>query len=98
MEYNEKLTLIHTALIMCGVSFLSLADSQAPGDGDLTCLRKNDRSHPEHVLYVGHLMDTRDYLQLLPIGGEDTVWQSLDRDENNIIGGQTQVNAERIYR
>ena len=43
-------------------------------------------------------MDTRDYLQLLPIGGEDTVWQALDRDENNIIGGQTQVNAERIYR
>jgi hypothetical protein len=36
-------------------------------------------------------MDTRDYTQLLPIGDEDdTVWQALDRDENNIIGGHTQ--------
>ena len=93
MEYNteEKLTLYRTALIMCSVSFLSLVNSQAPGDGDPTCLARNDRSHPEHVLYVRHLMDTRDYPQLLPFDGEVTTWQALDKDGNNIIGRQTQV-------
>ena len=27
-------------------------------------------------------MDTTDYIQLLPIDGEDTVWQALDLDNN----------------
>ena len=99
-EYNIKLTLYHTAaLVMCSVSFLSLVNSQAPGDGDPTCLAMNDGSHPEHVLYLRHLMDTRDYIQLLPIGGGDAVWQALDKDDNNVLGGQTQVKTEQyIYK
>ena len=83
-----------SALFLCFLSSLYLADSQAPGDGDPNCLGRNDRSHPEHVLYVCHLMDTRDYLELLPIGGEDAVWQALDKDENNVVAGHTQVQAD----
>ena len=84
-----------SALALCFLSSLYLADSQAPGDGHPTCLARNDGSHPEHVVYVRHLMDTRDYRQLLPFAGEDAVWQALDKDENNIIGGQTQVKTEQ---
>ena len=84
-----------SALALCFLSSLYLAESQAPGDGDPTCLARNNHPHPEHVLYVGHLMDTRDYLQLLRFDGKDTTWQALDKDENNIMGGQTQVKTYR---
>ena len=89
MKYTGEIFTLYSALSLCCVSFLSLVNSQAPGDGDPTCLAMNDCSYSEHV---HPLMDTRDYTQLLPTDGEDTVWQALDLDEDKYwFGGYTQV-------
>ena len=87
-KYIEEKFTLYIALVTCCVCFLSHVDSGAPGDGDPTCLSMKNISYPKHVHL---LMDTTDYIQLLPIDGEDTVWQALDLD--NFFGGYTQVQA-----
>ena len=79
-------------IVLCFVSsLLCLADSQAPGDGDKVCI--NDPHHPVYDGYIHPLMDTRDYIQLLPNSdGEYGVWQSLDKDKNNPRGRHSEVN------
>lgn len=80
------------AIFLCFVSsLLCLTDSQAPGDGDDFCI--NDPQRPVYDDYIYPLMDTRDYIQLLPnYDGQHGVWQVLDKDEKNPAGSSTKVN------
>ena len=72
-------------LLLC---LASLAGSQAPGDGDQVCI---DLSlHPEYEDNTHPLMDSRDYIQVLP-GTNDGPWQKLNLDENNQDNQKTQV-------
>ena len=81
------------AAILCVLFSVNPANSQAPGDGDDACTEKLDGSLPMHV---HPLMDSRDYERLISTDGIDSVWQTLDKDENNEMGTQTQVQC--IYK
>ena len=86
----ESVVMFFAIVLFFVSSLLCLADSQAPGDGNDTCI--NDPQHPVYDDYVHPLMDTRDYIQLLPNSeGKDGVWQALDKDENNPSGRKTEV-------
>ena len=80
-----------TLTVVCVmVLLLCLAGSQAPGDGDQVCI---DLSlHPEYEDHTHPLMDSRDYIQILPLVRNATdMWQKLDLDDNNLPGAQTEV-------
>lgn len=82
---QSSLTRMHSLRLTCVVIYvcITLAGSQAPGDGHQTCLDK--ASHPVYDRHVRPLMDTRDYIQLLPYSdGTGGVWKTLDED-----GGET---------
>ena len=72
-------------LLLC---LASLAGSQAPGDGDQACTHSN--SHPGYEDHMHPLMDSRDYIQVLP-GSNDGPWQKLNLDENNQNNQKTEV-------
>ena len=57
-----------------------LASLQPRRDADEDCL--GDPSHPVYQSYEQPLMDTRDYLQLLPAGSDGVggVWKVLNED------------------
>ena len=76
------------AVIVCVVCALclDLVNSQAPGDGNDYCLGLS--SHPVYDDYEHPLMDSKDYIQLISSGG---VWQTLDKDGNNLARGKTEV-------
>ena len=72
-------------LLLC---LASLAGSQAPGDGDQGCI--DSSSHPEYEDHMHPLMDSRDYIQVLP-RTNDGPWQKLNLDENNKDNQKTEV-------
>ena len=70
---------------------LSVATGRAPGDGDAFCNSTNGVQAQEHPTNVKILMDSFNYLNLLPPHG-GAVWQRLDLDDNNYDGEGTEVS------
>ena len=71
---------------------LSVVTGRAPGDGNAFCTDTLARVQPPvHPLNTKILMDSFNYLNLLPPHG-GAVWQQLDLDDNNEIGEGTEVS------
>lgn len=84
----EKLDL---ALSLILLTMLSAVTARAPGDGDVFCsLKRSLVIHPVYSSNTKILMDSFDYLNLLP-PHDGALWQQLDLDDNNEIGGGTEV-------
>lgn len=66
----------------------------APGDGDTFCTETLSGLGADPLPpSAGILMDSYDYLNLLPPNEQRAVWQQLDLDDNNALGRGTQVSA-----
>ena len=82
---SSSLTIVCVMLLL-----LCLAGSQAPGDGDQVCI--DSSFHPEYEDHTHPLMDSRDYIQVLP-RTNDGPWQKLNLDENNQDNQKTEVST-----
>ena len=90
------------------VSSFQLASAQAPGDSSQVCLRLRSRAARYEINYpinVKPLMDSRDYENLVPdqyspvwqrYRDTNTVWQRVDRDNNNTAGVVTTVSLTLV--
>ena len=78
------LHLSYLAVLLC------VAIARAPGDADTFCTNGENINVPAYSSNIKVLMDSFNYLNLLPplLG---SVWQHLDLDDNNAIGSSTEV-------
>ena len=81
-------------------SILALVAGQAPGDEDTHCTEFLPSLNPPQNVFddppnVVPLMDSSHYLRLLP-PNTDPVWQGVDMDDSNPIGGATTVSRIKI--
>ena len=72
-----------------------MAGARAPGDGDKLCTvtlpASGSREPPPLPANARVLMDSYDYINLLPTSEDSAVWQQLDLDDNNVPGRRTEV-------
>ena len=90
---------------VCGLLFhtLSPCSAQAPGDEDERCTSAEDA--PTYPDTVRNLMDSYNYMQLLPGSGtgstpmEGAVWTDRSMDGNDAIGttNPTYVGLQFLY-
>ena len=88
-----RMTILWLALVF---SFVSCVLCQAPGDGDPLCVDEVIDGlenpffplRPTYANNVRPLMDSRDYVALLP-----GPWQQVDNDNNNVDEIVTEVSV-----
>ena len=86
-----QLRMVHLAPLVAVL--LSVVTARAPGDGNAFCtdtLTGSVVQAPVHPFNVKILMDSFNYLNLLP-PHDGAVWQQLNLDDNNVDGGGTEV-------
>ena len=87
---------------MCGLLFFTLSpcSAQAPGDEDVRCT--GDENAPTYPDTVRNLMDSYNYVQLLPGNGTGNppiagaVWndRSVDGNDHNVTLSPTYVSLQ----
>lgn len=89
------------SILLAGLALVSCIQGQAPGDGDPLCTEEivDGMMNPFFTIHPGYsanerpLMDSRNYIRLLPPSGFSYLpWQSVDRDNNNTTEIVTEVS------